>query len=103
MVRTNEEKCPSCGGYLRYYDKVKRMVRIEGGCKRYIKIRRMKCTSCRKLHRELPNHVLPYKQYTYEIIMGVLNGHITSDILGYEDYPCEMTMFRWSRKIHVVL
>ena len=27
--------------------------------------------------------------------MGVIEGLITPETLGYEDYPCEMTMHRW--------
>ena len=26
---------------------------------------------------------------------GVLEGLITCETLGFEDYPCEMTMIRW--------
>ena len=43
----------------------------------------------------LPDYILPYKQYDAEIIKGVLEGLITTDTLGYEDYPCDKTMERW--------
>lgn len=36
-----------------------------------------------------------YKQYESEIIAGVIEGLITCETFGYEDYPCEMTMIRW--------
>lgn len=39
--------------------------------------------------------MLPYKQYEAEVIIGVLEGLITCETLGFEDYPCEMTMSRW--------
>jgi hypothetical protein len=56
------------------------------------------------MHRELPDYILPYKQYEIEVIMGVLEGLITCETLGYEDYPCEMTMFRWlSQKAQLLL
>jgi hypothetical protein len=51
--------------------------------------------SCGALHRELPEELLPYKQYEAEVIIGVLEGLITCETLGFEDYPCEMTMSRW--------
>ena len=35
------------------------------------------------------------KEYESEIIIGVIEGLITPETLGYEDYPCEMTMNRW--------
>ena len=47
------------------------------------------------LHRELPSSIIPYKEYESEIIIGVIEGLITPETLGYEDYPCEMTMNRW--------
>lgn len=56
---------------------------------------RYKCIECGKIHRHLPDYILPYKQYESEIIRGVVEGIITSETLGYEDYPCEMTMIRW--------
>lgn len=40
---------------------------------------------------------MPYKHYDCEIINGVVEGHITTDTLGYEDRPCEVTMERWVR------
>lgn len=38
---------------------------------------------------------VPYKQYEAEVIIGVLEGFITCETIGFEDYPCEMTMVRW--------
>ena len=47
------------------------------------------------LHRELTELLFPYKQYESEVITGVLEGLITCETIGFEDYPCEMTMLRW--------
>lgn len=95
MIYEGELHCPNCSGELRLYDHVMRIVKTKKGVKNYIYIRRMKCQKCGKIHRELPQHVLPYIQYDKDIVMGVLSGQITSDDLDYEDYPCEMTMVRW--------
>ena len=39
-----------------------------------------------------------------EVIIGVLEGLITCETLGFEDFPCEMTMFRWlSQKAQLLL
>ena len=95
MIFEGEITCPICGGELKLYDHVMRGIRIEKGEKEYIYIRRMKCQQCRRLHRELPTHLLPHIQYDKRIVAGVINGWITSDDLDYEDYPCEMTMIRW--------
>ena len=98
MISNKDSNCPNCGGYLKYYDKVPRMIKTKGGIKTYLSVRRFKCSNCYKLHRELPENIFPYKHYEAEIIKGVLDGFITTDTLGYEDYPCEMTMSRWARK-----
>ena len=34
---------------------------------------------------------------------GVLNGTITPETIDYEDYPCELTMKRWTRNSHAPL
>ncbi|MEQ2698093.1 DUF6431 domain-containing protein, partial [Hungatella hathewayi] len=56
-------------------------------------------------HRELPDYIFPYKQYEAEVIRGVLEGFITCETYGYEDYPCEMTMVRWrnSQELQLLL
>ena len=95
MVNSNELFCPICNGSLKYYDRVKRIVRTKGRKSNWIDIRRLRCEKCGQLHRELPDYVSPYKQYESEVIIGVIEGFITPDTYGYEDYPCEMTMKRW--------
>jgi uncharacterized Zn finger protein len=95
MINDNESICPSCGGDLRYYDKVERILRTKGRVSRRVEIRRLRCLKCGKVHRELTNDIFPYKQYETEVIRGVLEGLITCETLGYEDYPCETTMVRW--------
>lgn len=98
MVISNVSTCPECGGTLKYYDYVKRIVRTRGGVSWRIKVKRFKCVDCNRLRRVLPDAIFPYKHYEAEIIKGVINGDITPDTLGFEDYPCEMTMLRWTRK-----
>lgn len=101
---TKEGVCPKCGGSLKHYDTVKRIVRTKGGLVKKVKIRRAYCSVCGEIHRQLPDSIIPFKQYESEIIFGVLEGLITSDTLGFEDYPCEMTMMRWlSQKPQLLL
>ena len=63
--------------------------------RRRFRIRRLKCSNCGKLHRELPDCLVPYKHYASEEISGVLDGVISPDDEDSADYPCEMTMRRW--------
>lgn len=95
MVDFGDTVCPICGGELRYYDKVQRILRTKYRRTEWLDIRRMKCKVCGKLHRELPDNIYIYKQYEADIIDGVIEGLITSDTLGFEDYPCERTMLNW--------
>lgn len=87
--------CFRCGQDVKYYDSVLRMIRLKGRKTRQIKIQRFRCLHCGRIHRKLPDDIFPYKQYEAEIIRGVLEGFITPETIGYEDYPCEMTMIRW--------
>ena len=104
MVIKNESTCPLCGGNLKYYDSVKRIVRTKRRSTTVVKIRRLHCQNCGAMHRELPDFLFPYKQYEAEVILNVLEGFITCETLGYEDYPCEMTMVRWmTRKTQLLL
>ena len=104
MIHVNKTVCSKCGGSLRYFDTVKRIVRTKSRITKWIEIRRFRCSICGAVHRELPDELYPYKQYEFEIIHGVLEGIITCETLGFEDYPCEMTMLRWlSQKMQLLL
>lgn len=98
MIEKNDKICPKCGGELKYYDSVKRIVRTKGGISKTISLRRFKCKECNSIHREIPEDIMPYKQYEAEIVLGVIEGLITCETLGYEDYPCELTMKNWIKK-----
>ena len=104
MVTTEQSVCPKCGGELKYYDSVPRLVRTKGRRTTHIPIRRVRCVQCGAVHRELTEMLFPYKQYESEVIFGVLEGLITCETLGFEDFPCEMTMLRWlSQKAQLLL
>lgn len=104
MVNEDVSICPKCGGDLKYYDSVQRIVRTKNRKTWRFPMRRLRCTGCGALHRELPDLIFPYKQYEAEVIIGVMDGLITCKTLGFEDYPCEATMRRWcSQKTHLLL
>lgn len=100
MVSDRELCCPKCCGELRHYDKVQRIVRTKGRKTKWIWICRLRCMHCGTTHRALPESVFPYKQYEAEVIRGVLEKIITSETLGFEDYPCEATMQNWRAREH---
>lgn len=81
MISESKSTCPKCGGQLKYYDTVKRIVRTKYGVKNKVDIRRFRCQKCSAMHRELPDFIFPYKQYEAEIIIGVLVGAIFTGIV----------------------
>lgn len=95
MITDKMTKCPKCGGKLKHIGSVNRTVKGKFGKKYVVKLRRVLCTRCRMVHRELPSFLLPYKQYEKTIIEGFKKGVFTSFDLEYEDYPSESTIREW--------
>lgn len=83
MIYEGEISCPVCSGELKYYDHVHRIMKGKEGTKQIIEVRRMQCKKCHKIHRELPDEILPYLHYERDIVVGVYNGWITPETLGY--------------------
>lgn len=73
MISDNQSICPKCGGQLKYYDHVQRLVRTKFGNKKWVAIRRLRCCKCHAVHRELPDFIFPYKQYEADIIITLVN------------------------------
>ena len=91
------EFCSRCGWKVKYRDRVKRKIKSRNGKTSWVYINRYRCINpdCGFLQRELPNYILPFKLYEADVIEGVLDGYISSETLGFEDYPSEITMKRW--------
>lgn len=94
-------KCVVCGGQCKHYDSVYRIVRTKYGKVNKVIVPRVRCTSCNRIQRELPEFIFPFKHYEKEIIIGVVEGLITCETTGFEDYPCELTMKRWMNTIDI--
>ena len=95
MAEKVTERCPKCGGEQNRYGTVKRIKRSKRGETETTVLQRLQCKQCKYVHRVLPDDILPYKHYERDVIEGVQEGLIDSNVLGFEDYPCEMTMKRW--------
>ena len=57
MISDNQSICPKCGGQLKYYDNVQRLIRTKFGNKKRVAIRRLRCCKCHAVHRELPDFI----------------------------------------------
>lgn len=98
LPESSDFLCPECQkGNLIYRDHCKRIIRYEGGRSEWIHIPRHQCNNerCRRVHRMLPDCILPYKHYSEETISGVLDGIVIPSDSDSEDYPSEETMNRW--------
>ena len=64
-----------------------------GGERKLYMINRMKCTGCGRIHRQLTDGMVKFKQYAAEAIEDVIDGVISeSDPI---DSPCDGTMKHW--------
>ena len=98
LAESSDYICPTCKkGHLCYRDHCRRILRHEGGSCEWLWIPRCRCDNpgCGKLHRMLPDLMVKFKQYSAELISGVLDGIVRPDDADSEDRPCEDTMKRW--------
>ena len=80
---------------LKYRDRVLRGQKQIGGERKLYKINRMQCTNggCRKLHRQLTDGMIKFKQYAAEVIEDVIDGVISEED-GLKN-PCDGSMKHW--------
>lgn len=46
MISNNTSTCQDCGGKLKYYDKVRRIVRTKGRVSKWVNVPRYQCSEC---------------------------------------------------------
>lgn len=90
FVRSKEQSfCPCCGGPLKCIGSRTRKYYDSLGCKT-LRIRRLRCESCSKVHHELPDILIPFKRYSNNCIESVVmdgkNAPVPAD---------ESTILRW--------
>ena len=70
--------CPDCGLLLSGYDTRRRHVIDDTGAARWFLLRRLRCSSCGKLHLEIPDFMQARKHYEAQLIRDVLAGRSES-------------------------
>lgn len=98
MIKKGEKRCPFCGGRLQPRGHVKRKLRLGDGETTVIKLRRYSCSECGKWHREFPNDITPYKQYSEPIIRKFMSGELDDSHIGFESFPVDITKKRWKTR-----
>lgn len=93
---SREYFCPTCkDGKLCFRDYCKRSVRHLGGDREWVDIPRHQCSNprCERIHRMLPDSLLPYKHYAQSVIRDALDGNIDPDKTG--ESPSAESIERW--------
>lgn len=83
---------PCCMTSLSVIGSRKRKLVHASGEKSVLVIRRLRCTSCRKIHHELPDCIVPYKRYESECLESVITSEELSDVNVASD---NSTLHRW--------
>jgi len=75
-VRSKEQSiCPICSSVvLKVIGSRNRKVIKSCGEELILIIRRLRCSSCKKIHHELPDNIVPYKRYSSESIEAILDS-----------------------------
>lgn len=87
IISLGSSICPVCSGALQVRGTCIRKVRKEDTTQK-LRLRVMKCRSCRKTHREIPNDIIPYKRTGLTDFCEIAEA-------GPEDYPCDTST--WQR------
>jgi len=93
FVRSGEQNpCPVCDSVLKIIGSRRRGYIKEEGDRRILMIRRLRCTSCNRIHHELPDCLVPYKRHESSSIEAAVAG--TSALTVAAD---ESTISRWKQ------
>lgn len=74
---------------MRVRDSKPRIVMDETGEKYIFRLRRFRCENCKKIHTEIPDCIIPHKQYSKKAINAVCNGECSYYIAD------NATVWRW--------
>lgn len=75
IISSEKIPCPICGGKLSGRDsRVRQLIGADGNVMR-LRIRRLRCKGCGRIHSELPDIVQPFKHYASAVIQEVLDGN----------------------------
>lgn len=73
-IETKESNaCPDCNEKMKVRDSRKRTILDECGEKYIFSLRRFQCSTCKSIHLELPDCIIPRKRYSRNAINIVVN------------------------------
>ena len=80
IISEEEIACPICVGILKVIGSRGRGQNDSAGNKITLIIRRLRCQSCRKIHHELPDRVIPYKRHCAETVEKIYCFRVHPDV-----------------------
>lgn len=93
VIKSQKENyCPKCGTRTKVRDSKRRKVIDESGTEYTFSLLRFRCDNCRKLHTEIPDCIIPYKQYGQKVINDVLSGRCDYYVVD------DSTVWRWKNQ-----
>lgn len=103
MIENDEQRCPKCGGELKHYDSVRRIIKSKYGKEKQVIIQRLQCVKCHTIHRELKNFVRMQSEindsiaaFRAELITGI---KIATRVVLRRRTVCGTTAFGAKRRI----
>ena len=92
IICDEENLCPDCERKMKIIGSRKRTVKDISGEEYIFSLRRMRCEECHIIHTEIPNCMIPHKQYSKDAIAAAINRQC--DYYNIE----ESTIFRWKKQ-----
>mgnify|MGYP000845495661 FL=1 len=93
FVKSDEQNpCPICGSLLKVIGSRRRCYFQDNGERRVLMIRRLHCSSCNRIHHELPDLLVPYKRYESQSIEAAVTGSAALTVAADE-----ATISRWKQ------
>jgi len=63
-------------------------------------IRRLECETCKRVHHELPDILVPYKRYSSESIEAVITGNKALSVAADESTIVRWKQWFWALAVH---
>ncbi len=63
----------------------------ESGIEYIFNLRRFRCGNCQKIHTEIPDCIIPHKQYSQKVIEDILDGKCDYYVAD------DSTVWRWKK------
>lgn len=85
--------CPCCGAELKVIGSRSRPYLKSAAEQVELRIRRLRCKACGKIHHELPDILLPYKRYAAACVEDAVSDPPVEPLAAVD----ESTLYRWRR------